>query len=212
MIVIIPCGGKGTRRLPESKDCPKVLLPYNGEPILDQIIESVHVIDSYPHFIFVLNRILGYQVVDHMSGHVGLRVSFCYQDEPLGFGHAVLQARDLTDGEPVMIHASDTILDFTDIDCSESWMSVRDISPPSVRGVLDVKDGFVTTIIEKPRLSWNAVCYIRESDILFKSLQMLYDFKLLTGGEYQMTDALTGLIESGVKVKAILSHPIYTES
>lgn len=199
---------------PESKDCPKVLLEHNGRPILDQIIDSICDVVDYPTFIFVNSPQFDKMTWDHLLKIRDRRfdVMSVTQEEPLGFGHAVLQTRKLVVGEPVMIHASDTILDFTDMDCSESWMSVREISPPSVRGVLDVKDGFVTAIIEKPRLNWNAVCYIRESYILFESLQTLYDCKLLTGGEYQMTDALTSLIESGVKIKAFLSHPIYTES
>ena len=204
MNVIIPCAGRGTRRYPESKDCPKVLLEHNGIPILDQIIDSICDVVDRPTFIFVNSPRFDDMTCDHLlkirDGRFDL-ISVI-QEEPLGFGHAVLKARKYAVGEPVLIHASDKILDFTDMDCSESWMAVQSVTPLSF-GAVEVRDGCVTSIIEKPDLSWNAVCYVRESGFLFDSLQALLDDGLLTKGEFQMTDALSNLIRSGVKVKAM---------
>ena len=205
MKVIIPCAGKGTRMLPASKDCPKVLLEHDGHPILEHIVESILSIEPYPHFIFVLNLEHGDQVIEYMRGHVGLKVSYCYQFKPLGFGHAVLQAKDLVEGEPALIHACDKVLDFDGFDTFDtdySWMAVRKIEPPLSVGVLEVEGDYITQIIEKPDICWDAVCYIRETDLLFESLQMHVDMNLRTEGEYQMTDALYGIIKAGVKIKA----------
>ena len=37
-LMIIMAGGKGSRLLPATKDCPKPLLPVNGKPMLEHII------------------------------------------------------------------------------------------------------------------------------------------------------------------------------
>ena len=116
MKVIIPCAGKGTRRYPESKGVPKVLLDFQGHPILEHIIESILSIHPNPHFIFVLNLDQGDQVIAYMRRYSELKVSYCYQFDPLGFGHAVLQAKDFVGDSPVLVHACDKVLDFDEID------------------------------------------------------------------------------------------------
>ena len=211
--VIIPCAGRGTRMYPATKNCPKVLLEHNGRPILDQIIDSVCDVVDHPTFIIVNSPRFNNMMLDHILKIRDGRFDaiFVIQEEPLGFGHAVLQARKLAVGEPVMIHASDKILDFTDMDCSESWMAVRRIEPPIFVGVIDVKDGYTTAMIEKPSVCWNAVCYIKETGSMFDILDDIVETDLKTVGEYQMADALAGMITVGILIKAVSFSTIYTE-
>ena len=213
MKVIIPCAGLGTRRYPESKDVPKVLLDFQERPIIDWIIESVLSIDSYARFIFVLNIEHRHKIISHLKSYAGAtRIDYCYQLEPLGFGHAVLQAKDLVGGSPVLVHACDKILDFDGFDMRGSWMAIEAIEPPLKRSTLKVAHGVVTQIIEKPNLSWNAVCYIRESNQLFYALERLVEYDRRTAGEFQMTDALQSLVHDGALIKAANFKTIYTES
>ena len=210
--IIIPCAGRGTRMMPDSKNCPKILLRHEGYPMLDWIVESILTFkpDS-AEFIFVINTKLGFMIKDYIrENYAELNVNYAVQAEPLGFGHAVLQARDLVeDGEPVLIHACDKVLEFDGFDEGCSWMAVKKVKPPISAGVLKAEDGYITTIIEKPDLAWNAVCYIRETALLFESLQTHVDMGLRTAGEYQMTDALSGLINAGVKIRAKVLSCVY---
>ena len=208
--VIIPCAGRRTRMYPLSKNCPKILLPYQNKTVLDYIIESLLVLDFAVKFVFVINPRLGYMVREYVANNYpSLDVQFSIQTEPLGFGHAVLQAQEHISDEPVLVHASDKVLDFTDFDTESSWMAVHELEDPPMSGVLDIKDGNVRWIIEKPRMAWSAVCYVRETDLLFESLQMHVDMDLRTAGEYQMTDALIGLISAGVNIQAKSIKCIY---
>ena len=116
MKVIIPCAGLGTRSYPESQGVPKVLLDFQGHPILEHIIQSILSISPNPHLIFVLNLEQGDQVIAYMRRYSELKVSYCYQFDPLGFGHAVLQAKDFVGDSPVLVHACDKVLDFDEID------------------------------------------------------------------------------------------------
>ena len=141
-------------------------------------------------------------------------MSYCYQFEPLGFGHAVLQAKGLVGGSPVLVHACDKVLDFDRLDTFDvdySWMAVQEIEPPLAMGVLRVDSGYVTEMIEKPNLSWNAVCYIRESNQLFETLETMVEYDRQTAGEIQMADALRSLIHDGVRMRAADFPTLYIE-
>ena len=95
MIVIIPCAGKGTRRLPETKFTPKILLDYQGDPLIEHIARPIDASECFERIVFVLSPRHGNQVIDYIRRNpFETPVSFVWQNEPLGFGHAVLQARE----------------------------------------------------------------------------------------------------------------------
>ena len=95
MIAIIPCAGKGTRRLPETKFMPKILLDYQGDPLIEHIARPIDASECFERIVFVLSPRHGNQVIDYIRrNRFETPVSFVWQNEPLGFGHAVLQARE----------------------------------------------------------------------------------------------------------------------
>ena len=196
--------------LPVSKGRPKILIPYEDKLIIDHIIDSLLPIVDAPEFIFVLSPRNGYLIEEHIQKYYPkLSVGYAIQSEPLGFGHAVLQAQGQVSDEPVTIHASDKVFNFTGFDTNESWMGVRTMDKPIASGVLAVRDGYVTNIIEKPCTTWSAICYIRETKLLFDCLQRCVETEYLTVGEYQITDALDRLVREGVSIKATPISYIY---
>ena len=95
MIAIIPCAGKGTRRLPETKFTPKILLDYQGDPLIEHIARPIDASECFERIVFVLSPRHGNQVIDYIRRNpFETPVSFVWQNEPLGFGHAVFQARE----------------------------------------------------------------------------------------------------------------------
>lgn len=113
MKAIIPAAGLGTRFLPATKDIPKELLPVLSKPVIQWVVEEALSVDAVDAVIIVNSHekpsIEAYfspapKLVGHLRAHgktsladateaAGvLPVSFVYQDEPLGLGHAVLQA------------------------------------------------------------------------------------------------------------------------
>lgn len=219
MQVIIPCAGLGTRTEQlidrDIGHIPKTLyLKHKGRPLLDWIIESLLFIEPTPDFIFVLppNHRNGYMIMDHLRQyHPALKWKDVVQYTAKGFGHAVLQATEYVTGEPVLIHASDIVLDFeNEFDTEASWMAVKHIKPPIASGVMRVgDDGDVKYIIEKAHTFWCGVCYIREAWDLFKALQENVDWDLRTEGEFQMTDGLMCLVNSGIKIEAKSVKVVY---
>src|SRR3954471_3758935 len=121
---VIPAAGLGTRFLPATKAVPKELLPIIDVPALQLIIDEAvgagidHIvivnsrskpsIEAYfeesPMVIEKLEASGRHELAERMRS-IGrdVQVSFTYQDDPRGLGHAVGCARDLVGDEPFAV-------------------------------------------------------------------------------------------------------------
>jgi dTDP-glucose pyrophosphorylase len=111
---IITAAGRGSRMKYVSSYMPKALLPLfykeNGEkvmvPIIDLIVSSLSRA-GVEKFCVVVGR-QGKMLVDYLGERMDL--TFVTQDQPRGFGDAVLRGEDFTGGEPFFVHADDGVL------------------------------------------------------------------------------------------------------
>ena len=132
---IIPIAGLGTRFLPLSKVLPKELLPLVDKPAIQYIIEEIRA-SGINEIIFII-RPKGKEVLNYFQRSPKLEkilkerkkenfleevkkltdilentsFSFTVQKEPLGDGHAILQAKKLTEKEPFVVLFPDDIID-----------------------------------------------------------------------------------------------------
>ena len=115
MIAIITCAGRGMRRCPDTTHTPKILLEYEGQPLIEHIVPPIDESGHFEKIVLVLSPRHGQQVIDYVRRHpFETPVKFVWQPEPLGFGHAVLQARDEVFSfhkwnPPVLIHTDDAV-------------------------------------------------------------------------------------------------------
>lgn len=115
MIAIIPCAGRGTRRCPDTHHTPKILLEHQGEPLFEHIARPIDISERFDKLVFVLSRKHGQRVINYIRRNpLETPVKFVWQNKPLGFGHAVLQARDEVFSfhkwnPPVLIHRDDAV-------------------------------------------------------------------------------------------------------
>lgn len=128
MKAIIPAAGLGTRFLPATKCMPKELLPVLDKPVIQYVVEEALEPEGVNGVVIVNShekpQIESYFSVDHsfeaMLRQRGktkeaalvheastLPVSFVYQDEARGLGHAVLMAEDEIDNEPFFVLLGD---------------------------------------------------------------------------------------------------------
>ncbi|QOY60775.1 UTP--glucose-1-phosphate uridylyltransferase [Thermophilibacter immobilis] len=115
MKAIIPAAGLGTRFLPATKCTPKELLPVLDKPVIQYVVEEALEPDAVDGVVIVNShekpQIEAYFSVDHAFESLlrkrgkaaeaarvhkasTLPVSFVYQNEARGLGHAVLMAAD----------------------------------------------------------------------------------------------------------------------
>ena len=69
------------------------------------------------------------QEYDRRIQRIGRKISFAYQDERLGFGHAVYQSRDFANGEPVLLILGDHLFSSTcDEPCAVQSIEAYELS------------------------------------------------------------------------------------
>ena len=128
MKAIIPAAGLGTRFLPATKSNPKELLPVLDKPVIQYVVEEAlepngvdgvvivnsHLKPQLEEYFGPMPELEGYlreRGKDHYADVVResgeLPVSFVYQDDPLGLGHAVLCAKDEVGDDPFFVLLGD---------------------------------------------------------------------------------------------------------
>ncbi len=108
MIAIIPAAGHGTRFLPVTRVVPKEMLPIGSRPALELIVDEARAAGA-TRIILIISE--GKELIrryfeDQMD------LTFVYQREQRGLGHAVLQAAEEAGAreEPVLILLGDALV------------------------------------------------------------------------------------------------------
>lgn len=205
---IIPVAGVGTRLRPHTHTVPKALITVAGKPIL------AHILDELPR--------LGIDEVVLVVGHMGdqitkfvterytkLKVEFVEQTERLGLGHAVHLTAAHGRGRPLLIILGDTIFqaDFTEVlGSAEDRIGVKEVEDPRRFGVVEVQDGYVRRLVEKPdrptsNLAIVGIYWVSDSGPLYEALSAIVTGGQRTKGEYQLTDALQRTIDAGRRMR-----------
>ncbi|MDO4536897.1 MAG: sugar phosphate nucleotidyltransferase [Coriobacteriales bacterium] len=125
---IIPAAGLGTRFLPATKCSPKELLPVLNKPVIQYVVEEalepegvdgVVIVNSHEkpqieayfaedvEFESMLRERGKNDLADAVHEAGALPVSFVYQDDPKGLGHAVYCAASAMDGDPFFVLLGD---------------------------------------------------------------------------------------------------------
>ena len=128
MKAIIPAAGLGTRFLPATRVMPKELLPVLDKPVIQYVVEEalepdgvdgVCIINSHekPQIEAYFSVDAGFEAMlasrgkDALAAKVheasSLPVTFAYQDDPKGLGHAVLCGAEAVGDEPFFVLLGD---------------------------------------------------------------------------------------------------------
>lgn len=206
MRAIIPVAGFGTRLKPHTLTHPKVLLNVGGKPIVAHIIDKL-IEENITEATFIVGY-LGERIEDYISKtYPNLKAEYVEQKELLGLGHAIYQAAPTFNDDEILIILGDTVFD---VDLSQiskletSSLGVKEVKDPRRFGVAELDDGLITKLIEKPEnpttnLALVGLYYIKNSNLLTKSIEELMEMNIKTKNEYQLTDALQLMIEKGEK-------------
>jgi len=232
---VFPVAGLGTRFLPATKANPKEMLPVVDKPLIQYAVEEA-MQSGITELIFVTGRNKR-SIEDHFDKNVELEASlmasnktlllesirsiipshvkciYTRQSEPLGLGHAVLQAKTIINDEPFAVLLADDLTDAKTPVLKQlisqhqkeqaSVIAIEDIpNDKTVQyGIVDVstsKDNLykINSIVEKPQPkdapSTLGVIgrYVFNPEI-FDCLEKIKPGK---GGEIQLTDAIQMLL------------------
>ncbi len=231
---IIPAAGLGTRFLPATKAVPKEMLLVVDRPAIQYVVEEglasaadeVIIVNSHDkqaieeHFspdpaLIELLRERGKDSLADKVEYVGnLPVTFAYQDEALGLGHAVLCAAQASAGEPFYVLLGDVLVPnnkmlpamqaVSDAHGGASVIAVMPVPDDEVSrfGVIDgeeVEPGVwkIASLVEKPPVEeapTNLAVFGRYL-LSPRIMEILADVKPGVGGEIQLTDAMAQLLD-----------------
>ena len=159
MKALIPAAGMGTRFLPATKAQPKEMLLVVDRPVIQYVVEEglasgadeVVIVNSRekksiekhfspdPELVATLRARGKDAYADEVERVGNLNVSYVYQDEPLGLGHAIHCAAEKTADEPFFVLLGDVIVPDNNI-CPRMLEVSRAHGGASVIAVLPVPD------------------------------------------------------------------------
>ena len=107
---VIMAGGRGTRLLPLTENCPKPMLQVAGKPILEHIIlKAKH--EGFRNFCISVNYLSN--MIENYFGdgaNFEVNIEYLHESEPLGTAGSIGQLRETTD-LPLLITNGDIFSD-----------------------------------------------------------------------------------------------------
>lgn len=199
-VAVVMAGGKGTRLQAVANSVPKPMVEVAGRPMLERLI--LHLVGHGITKIYVAVYHMANVIEEHFGdgGRLGCRIEYLREPKPLGTGGA-LSLLPEKPNDPMLLLNGDLV---TRVDVSAMLESHKRsgcvatiaVGPYETRvpfGAITEHDGFLTSIEEKPAVSFlvNRGIYVLEPSVL-QCVPMNEDFPI--------TDLFTKLLDAKKKV------------
>lgn len=168
-LMAIMAGGKGTRLLPHTENCPKPMVKVAGKPILEHIIQRAK-LEGFGHFVLAIHH-LGHMIEEFFGDgeKLGVKIDYLREQLPLGTAGALSLLNPIpevsfvvTNGDVITdIHYGE-LLDFHNRHGAAATMAVRRHEWQHPFGVVQTQGIDIVGIEEKPvsRSYINAGIYV----------------------------------------------------
>ncbi|HKY80079.1 MAG TPA: nucleotidyltransferase family protein, partial [Sphingobium sp.] len=174
-MLVVMAGGLGMRLRPHTENCPKPMLPIDGKPMLEHLVERAK-LEGFDHFVFAIHY-LGHMIEDYFSNGEKWQVKIEYLRENTALGTAgalgLLKSRPetsflVTNGDLVTDFRFSELLDFHKYHKASATMAVRLHEWRNPFGVVKTQGVDITGFEEKPisRCHINAGIYALEPHVL----------------------------------------------
>lgn len=197
MDAIILAAGLGTRLRPYTLETPKPLLPVRGRPILDWALGALP--PAVDRVVVVVNY-LAEQIEAYLRRQTHVKEwAVVRQEQPRGTGDALRSCRDYLRSETFLTLNGDDLYGAADLAALARFPAgvlVHPVNRPRQFGIAFLKaDGTLERLVEKPdldgRLLANTGAYVFPREVF------QIDLKRSARGEYEITDYVTSLAQSG---------------
>ena len=234
---IIPLGGLGTRMLPLTSVMPKELLPINGKPNVEYIMEEC-IEAGIKQFIFIISKnkqsIKKYFFNDNFYKKIIKKkkdkrivaefkkikkyqkmIKFVYQNKPKGTGDAVLKCKKLIKGKYFLMLLPDDLI--IKKNCTKEMIKLYNMKKSSIIATKTVnkkKNHFeIKNVVEKPSIKKAPSNYaiIGRYILPFKIFNEIKKLRPGQGNEIHITDAIKNLIFKGEKFFANIFRGKYLD-
>ena len=213
---VVLAAGEGTRLRPLTANRPKPMLPAGTRPILEYVLNAV--IEAG---VDEIHLVVGYQA-SRVRSHFGstyrdVPLEYHTQDNQLGSGHALLQARDGPDGSFLLVNG-DQVIDHRIVeavrdhhDKQAATLAVVEGSQAPVYGAVRLNGETITELVEQPQTGeyrlFNAGVYAFDQTI-FERLEAL----AVDRGSLPLTDGIGELLKDGQTVAGVRTDEFWMDA
>ncbi|HXG23381.1 MAG TPA: sugar phosphate nucleotidyltransferase, partial [Chthonomonadales bacterium] len=222
---VLLAAGRGTRLGTLTTDRPKPMIPVRGRPVLEYIVVGLRAAGICEFLLVVGYRAEAIQAHFGDGSPWGVKIDYAMQEVPTGTGAAMALARDFAGEEPILASYGDILTDYTHYrallaeyaaaPCA-AVIGINPVEDPSAGGAVYREGKRVVRVVEKPppgflgtpRVQvpgstagsyWNLAGVSVYSPDLWP---VLANIPRSPRGEYELTDAIQGLIAAGKEVRA----------
>ncbi|WP_254545795.1 UTP--glucose-1-phosphate uridylyltransferase AglF [Halomarina pelagica] len=212
MQAVVLAAGEGTRLRPLTEDRPKAMVEVDGKPILTHCLEQLVTLGADDLFIVV--GYLKEVIIKHYGDSFeGIPITYCHQREAKGLAHALLTVEEHIDDDFMLILGDNVFeANLADVvrrqaeDRADAAFLVEEVpyEEASRYGVCNTNDyGEIVAVMEKPEdPPTNLVMtgFYTFTPAIFHACHLVQPSNR---GEYELSDAVNLLIQSGRTIDAI---------
>lgn len=216
---LILCAGRGTRLHPFSYSQPKTLLPVANHPVLHYCILKLREVGVRDIGIVIQpsQKEIPQYVGD--GSQFGATITFLEQQKPLGIAHAVQLAQPFLRDEPFILLLGDNLLMDSLHELTKTFtrtgadgvVMLSKVDRPQDYGIAEIQDERLVSVEEKPQRPKSNLAVIGAylfTRPIFAAIATLRPSKR---GEYEITDAIQSMIDSGYHIAHTVTHRQYTD-
>ncbi len=206
---LILSGGKGTRLYPLTYTCAKQLVPVANKPVLFRVIEAILEAGIGDIGIVVGDTASEIKEAVGDGSRWDVRITYIYQEAPLGLAHAVKISRDFVGDERFVMFLGDNVIQggiaglieqFSSAECNSQIVLTR-VEHPQQYGVAVLKNGSIVRLVEKPRDPPSDLAlvgiYMFDSHVF----EAVDNIRPSWRNELEITDAIQYLVDHGYQVR-----------
>lgn len=203
-------GGHGTRLRPLTHNGPKQLIPVGGKPISQYCLEDMKEA-GVVEVAIILGNIWPEKVVEYYGdgSKLGMKLTYISQGEPRGLAQAVSLAESFVNGDRFVMYLGDNLLKggitkeakAFSVSDAHGMVLLSKVEDPQRFGVAQFDgDGKLVRLIEKPKQPPSPFALVGVYFFTPNIFNAIRQLKPSLRGEYEITDAIQGLLTSGQKV------------
>lgn len=210
MKALILAGGKGTRLRPITFSMAKQLVPVANKPVIEYGIEAIAEAGIDEFGIIVGDTADEVREALGDGSRWGIKIEYIEQPDPLGLAHAVKTAQPFLGDDDFIMYLGDNLIKSSIVGLIDEFQThspaatilLTQVPNPSDFGVAEMVEKRVISLEEKPTYPKSNLALVGVylfSPKIHDSIEVLQPS---TRGEYEITDAIQGLIEEGLEVRS----------
>jgi glucose-1-phosphate thymidylyltransferase len=217
---IIPVAGRGAR-LGLSSNEAKCMVDINGHPCIDHILHRLAGESFVKNVTLVVNADTKDVILNHVSKwNRRFNISHVIQEKPEGLGHAiwlVLESqkknREYMFEDSLCVINGDTITPVRHdklFSIKSYWITVTPRGESCNGDGTVLKSGYVRSVLDKEsELTVAGIYHFKKAMPLYEALSTMIDNNFRINGEFQLSDAIEGMLGSGYLFRYHFINKVY---